>query len=106
MRGKLKKLQDEFFTEIKFIADMVGIAMPEPSEIDLLQDRIRNPLQILETYRKEAGIAADGAGAAMLQDIFGGIQPVIQQSAGGSEYRQILGEMMWDIFKGIQPVTQ
>ncbi len=106
MRGELKKLQDNFFTEIKFISDMVGIAMPEPSEIDLLQDRVRNPLQILEAYRKEAGIATDDSLAAMLQDIFGGIQPVIQQSAGGSEYRQILGEMMWDIFKGIQPVTQ
>lgn len=104
MRGKLKELQDEFFTEIKFIADTVGIAMPEPSEVDLLQDRARNPLKTLEAYRKEAGIAADGSMAAMLRDIFGGIQPVIGQSAGGSEYRKALGEQLLDIFRGIRPV--
>ena len=104
MRGKLKELQDEFFTEIKFIADTVGIAMPEPSEVDLLQDRARNPLKTLEAYRKEAGIAADGSMAAMLRDIFGGIQPVIGQSAGGSEYRKALGEQLLGIFQGIQPV--
>ena len=40
---KLKELQDEFFTEIKFIADIVKIDMPEPSEIDLLQDKVQNP---------------------------------------------------------------
>ena len=45
---KLKELQDAFFTEIKFISDIVGIAMPEPSEIDLLQDKIQNPLQLIE----------------------------------------------------------
>ena len=29
---QLKELQDAFFTEIKYISDIVGIAMPEPSK--------------------------------------------------------------------------
>ena len=47
IREKLKELQDEFFTEIKFISDVVGIAMPEPSEIDLLQDNVQNPMELI-----------------------------------------------------------
>lgn len=35
----LHDLQQEFFTEIKFVADKVNITMPEPSEIDLLEDQ-------------------------------------------------------------------
>ncbi len=94
MRGKLKELQNAFFTEIKFIADIVGIAMPEPSEIDLLQDRAQNPLQMLKEYKKEAGLSTDGSAAAMLRDIFGDIPPMIQQSVGGSEYRKALGDVI------------
>lgn len=74
---KLKELQDEFFTEIKFISDIVGIAMPEPSEIDLLQDKVQNPLQMLEEYKKEKGIRTDESVVDMLQNIFIGIEPVI-----------------------------
>lgn len=87
---KLKELQDEFFTEIKFISDVVGIAMPEPSEIDLLRDKVQNPLQLLEEYSKEKGIKTDSSIADMLQDMFEGIEPVINRSAGGSEYRKKL----------------
>ena len=49
---KLKELQDEFFTEIKFISDIVNIDMPEPSEIDLLQDKVQNPLQLIEETKR------------------------------------------------------
>ncbi len=87
---KLKELQDAFFTEIKFIADIVGIAMPEPSEIDLLQDKVQNPLQLIEEYKKEKGIQTDSSIVDMLQDMFAGIVPVINKSAGGSEYRNEL----------------
>lgn len=87
---KLKNLQDEFFTEIKFISDIVGIAMPEPSEIDLLQDKIQNPLQLIEEYKKQKGIKTDNTVVDMLQDMFEGIKPVINKSAGGSEYKNEL----------------
>ncbi len=87
---KIRELQNEFFTEIKFISDIVGIAMPEPSEIDLLHDKVKNPLQLIEEYKKEKGIKTDRAVVDMLQGIFEGIEPVIDKSAGGGEYRNEL----------------
>lgn len=95
----LKELQDEFFTEIKFISDIVGIAMPEPSEIDLLQDKIKNPLQLIEEYKKEKGIKTDSSIVDMLQNMFAGIQPVINRSTGGSEYRNELLDVIMDVCK-------
>lgn len=90
IRRKLKELQDEFFTEIKFISDIVGIAMPEPSEIDLLQDKVQNPLQLIENYKKENGIQTDDSMTLMLQNMFEGIKPVINKSIGGNEYKNEL----------------
>ena len=94
---KLKELQDEFFTEIKFISDIVGIAMPEPSEIDLLQDKVQNPLQMLEEYKKEKGIRTDESVVDMLQNIFIGIEPVINKSIGGSEYKNELLDVIMEV---------
>lgn len=87
---KMKELQDEFFTEIKFISDIVNIDMPEPSEIDLLQDKVQNPLQLIEEYKREKGIQTDSSVVDMLQNMFAGIEPVINKVAGGSEYREEL----------------
>lgn len=87
---QLKVLQDEFFSEIKFVSDLVGIAMPEPSEIDLLQDRIKNPLDVFEEYKREKGIKTDATIADMLENIFADIKPVITKNIGGSEYRDEL----------------
>lgn len=94
---KLKELQDEFFTEIKFISDVVGIAMPEPSEIDLLQEKVQNPLQLIEEYKKQKGIQTDSTVVDMLQGIFEGIEPVINKSAGGSEYRNELLDVIMTV---------
>ena len=41
LRQSLRELQQEFFTEIKIVADKVK--MPEPSEIELLETRISDP---------------------------------------------------------------
>ena len=94
---KLKELQNEFFTEIKFISDIVGIAMPEPSEIDLLQDKVKNPLQLIEEYKKEKGIKTDSAVVDMLQGMFEGIEPVLNKSVGGSEYRNELLDIIMEV---------
>lgn len=68
---KLKELQNEFFTEIKAISDIVGIAMPEPSEIDLLQDKIQNPLELVLQYKEKKGIKRDVKLANSLQKQLG-----------------------------------
>lgn len=94
---KLKELQNEFFTEIKFISDIVGIAMPEPSEIDLLQDKIQNPLQLIEAYKKKKGIQTDNSVVEMLQNMFEGIEPVINKSPGGSDYKNELLDVILDV---------
>lgn len=94
---KLKELQDEFFTEIKFVADIVGISMPEPSEIDLLQDKVQNPLELIEEYKKQKGIQTDKSVIDMLQGIFDGIEPIINKCAGGSEYKNELLDVIMSV---------
>lgn len=94
IRRRLKEVQDEFFTEIKYISDIVGIAMPEPSEIDLLQDKVQSPLQLIENYRKEKGIKSDPEIARIITSTFEGIKPVINKKAGGSEYRNELMDII------------
>ena len=94
---KLKELQDEFFTEIKFVADIVGISMPEPSEIDLLQDKVQNPLELIEEYKKQKGIQTDKSVIDMLQGIFHGIEPIINKCAGGSEYKNELLDVIMSV---------
>lgn len=94
---KLKELQDQFFTEIKFISDIVGIAMPEPSEIDLIQDKLQNPMELIEEYKKQKGIKTDNTIVDMLHNIFAGVEPVIHKAAGGNEYRNELLDIMLDV---------
>jgi len=90
IKKQLKELQDEFFTEIKLISDIAGIAMPEPSEIDLLTDKVQNPLQLIEAYKKEKGIAIDPAILDILQNTFADMKPVFSRQIGGSEYSKEL----------------
>lgn len=87
---KLKELQDEFFTEIKFISDVVGIGMPEPSEIDLIQDKVLNPLEIIEQYKKQNGIKTDNSIVELFESVFEDVNPVINKAVGGSQYRDEL----------------
>lgn len=47
-------------------------------------------MQLIEDYKKQKGIKTDSSVADMLQNIFEGIEPVINKSAGGSEYKEEL----------------
>lgn len=87
---KLKVLQNDFFTEIKAISDIVGIAMPEPSEIDLMRDKIQDPLQLIEDYKKEKGIKTDPEVAHLIEETLENVKPLINKQPGGSEYRDEL----------------
>lgn len=92
--AKLKELQNDFFTEIKYISDIVGIAMPEPSEIDLLQNKVKSPLALLKDYCKEKGIKDNPKLLKVIADTFEGIEPVIHKNAGGGEYRDELMDVI------------
>lgn len=59
LRQQLRDLQQEFFTEIKFVADKAGIKMPEPSEIELLEDKISNPAVLVQKMLQQRNISAD-----------------------------------------------
>ena len=56
LKNQLHQLQDEFFTEIKRIADIVSIEMPEPSEIDLISDKLTDPKAVMDAYCSENGL--------------------------------------------------
>lgn len=92
--AKLKDLQNDFFTEIKYISDKVGISMPEPSEIDLLQDKIKSPLELLKGYCREKEIKDDPGLVKIITDTFEGIEPVIHKNAGGGAYRKELMDVI------------
>lgn len=94
---KLKILQDEFFTEIKTISDKVGIEMPEPSEIDLIQDKIKNPIDVIKEYKKKNGIKSSNNLSITIMDAMVDVKPVINKQPGGSEYKSELLSMMKDL---------
>ncbi len=80
IKDKLKTIQDEFFGEIKIIADKVGISMPEPSEIDLLKKTAHDPLEIIKAYKEKKGIKSDPGTVQFLRREFENISPSVIQS--------------------------
>ena len=56
---------------------------------------MQNPLQLIEEYKKEHDIQTDDSIVEMLQDMFEGIEPVINKSAGGSEYKTRWFILLW-----------
>ena len=50
----VKRLQDDFFTEIKRVSDEVGIQMPEPAEIDLMNADARTLQHTVEDIQRNA----------------------------------------------------
>ena len=93
-REAVKNLQTAFFTEIKLISDQVGIDMPEPDEIDLLEVRVQNPLQMLTEYREKHNIKSDPAVLETLRKTLAGIRPVWDRKEGGAEYRAELLDVL------------
>lgn len=98
LKEYLKQLQTEFFTEIKRISDMVNIEMPEPSEIDLLQDKISNPKQILDAYCEKYGLNnvknknIQNDIAMSVMQVFEDVKPVINDICGGTDYNIQIAE--------------
>lgn len=96
IKAKLDGLKLEFFQEIKIVADIVHIAMPEPSEVDLIQDKIKDPLQVLQEYRKKNGLKENPEFINVIKDGLENIKPVFNQAAGGSEYKDEIYKLFKD----------
>lgn len=105
MKANLKELQDKFFTEIKEIADKVNIEMPEPSEIDLIQDKIYDPKTVLDEYCAKFGDNIQkikqsvDMNLGVINTVLADINPVINQSVGGYDYSDEILAVLEEIFK-------
>ncbi len=95
---QLKKLQDDFFTILHNVGSAVGIKLPEPTEIDLIKDKIINPLSVIEDYIKKKNIKVDPNIYTTLSDKLLDIKPVINKLVGGSEYKDKLFNVLKQSF--------
>lgn len=93
-RENLKTLQTEFFTEIKRIGDTVHIEMPEPTEIDLIRDKIVNPKEVLDLYCEKQGIKEKKDYQILLTDTFAGIESVFNRMEGNADYAKELSDLI------------
>jgi hypothetical protein len=55
MNNRLRELRGRFFGELKRAGDAVGMALPEPHEVDLLEPGRSNLLEQLVALRTQAG---------------------------------------------------
>lgn len=93
-KDTLKKLQDEFFSEMKRIGDIVNIQMPEPSEIDLIRDKITDPKRVLDEYCEKQGIKRSKDFPMIMTEVFADIKPVFNESEGNSGFSKELAAIM------------
>ena len=94
LRKNLKNIQQEFFTEIKFIADKVNIKMPEPLEIELLEDRISDPTAIIKKMILKQNISTDDDFFHKMQRELTALNPQRNRELGGTEYKNVLLETL------------
>ena len=90
LRRQLHDIQQEFFTEIKFIADKAGIKMPEPSEIELLEDKISDPTVLVKKMLYQRNISADEEFFRTMQRELKDADLQPNKSPGGTEHRNVL----------------
>lgn len=90
----LKTLQDDFFTELKIVADQIGIRMPEPTEIDLLQDKVQDPRKVLQAYKQKHQIKESYDIESILRTTFTDVAPKFFDQPGQHRYKNVLAEVL------------
>lgn len=68
----LQELRQTFFAKIKEIGDLVGIPLPEPSDIDLIEDKLPSSLDIIRAYKKEKGLTEETDYVHRIAQVFQG----------------------------------
>ncbi|WP_081976133.1 dynamin family protein [Ureibacillus manganicus] len=91
---KLKKLQDDFFSELKRVADYFGIQIPEPEEIDLLQDKIQDAMKIIKEYKEQHQLKPKYDVESILRSTFTNVKPVFFNQKGQGRYKQVLQKVL------------
>ncbi len=94
---EMENLQTKFFTEIKIIADQVGITMPEPKDIDVLEDKITDPLSVLQEYNRAHNKSVPKNLKEELMDAFRDVTPVFECEPGGSKYKDVVTDILSEI---------
>lgn len=92
LKENLAVLLNEFFSEIKIIADKVNISMPEPSEIDLIKDKTVNLMDVLRQYCLDHKIKRNNDIPILIADAFADIKPVFNKTEGNIGYSQELAQ--------------
>ena len=95
---KVKKLQDDFFSELKRVADQVGIRMPEPEEIDLLQDKIQDAMKVIKAYKEQHQMKPKYDIESILRTTFTNVEPVFFHQKGQGRYKQVLQKVLEEQF--------
>lgn len=93
-RESLRKLQQEFFAEIKIVADKVNIYMPEPSKIDLVQGETTDPAAVVHSILQKRNLSVNPATLESMRRKLAEITPKINDLAGGTNYKQTLVAML------------
>jgi GTP-binding protein EngB required for normal cell division len=90
LSSELASLRHRFFAELKAIGDHVGIPLPEPSELDLLDEQRFDLLKLLVQQREAGGVAAPDESATLRELMQPGDTPKIVAFLNG-ETKQTMG---------------
>ncbi|MDR2296368.1 MAG: dynamin family protein [Clostridiales Family XIII bacterium] len=91
VREDLTELKDAFFSEMKRIGDQVGIPMPMPSAIDMIDDA-PDAMRVVLDHKKAKGIKPGRYAAGLLRDVFSDAKPAIGLLPGGGRYAEALAD--------------
>ena len=99
---ELGKLQYAFFRELKFVGDQMNISLPEPSEVELLGDEVRDPLSVLMQYLKHKGKKPQPEISEILRAL-SGVELSINQDIGTERYREELRKVISGLSQETEP---
>jgi GTP-binding protein EngB required for normal cell division len=93
---KLLELKNALFTELKRVCDIIGIDMPEPSEVDLREDDVPDALEVLRSYKKNKGVKPRSGVAAAIREAFADIVSggAFARAIGGKAKREEIARMI------------
>jgi GTP-binding protein EngB required for normal cell division len=90
LSSELASLRHRFFAELKAIGDHVGIPLPEPSELDMLDEQQFDLLKLLVQQREAEGVTAPDESATLRELMQPGDAPKIVAFLNG-ETKQTMG---------------
>ncbi|MBR5509037.1 MAG: GTPase domain-containing protein [Lachnospiraceae bacterium] len=94
-KKELLRIQNAFFDGIRDAAEEAGIYIPE--DIEALEDKITNSLDILKYYNKRYKRQTDPMFRQDILDVLGEVQPAFDCEPGGRRYKVAVRELLDEI---------